>query len=78
MSKAGDFMDADPDWRIGGRVIECPGTPISSGMRRLSDDEQEEARRQHDAMVRELLPRLDEMDRVRRRGAAEARSAIIG
>jgi hypothetical protein len=59
-------------------MADCPGYPLSSGMRRLSPEEQEEARRQHTAMVRELLPRLDEMDRVRRRGAAEARTAVIG
>jgi hypothetical protein len=59
-------------------IDDCPGYPLSSGMRRLSPEEQAVARRQHAAMVRELLPRLDEMDRVRRRGAAEARTAVIG
>jgi hypothetical protein len=47
-------------------------------MRRLSDDEQEEFRKQHKAMMKRLQPRLDEMDRVRRVGAAEARNAVIG
>jgi hypothetical protein len=47
-------------------------------MRWLSDEEQEEFRKQHKVMMKRLQPRLDEMDRVRRLGAAKARNAVIG
>ena len=54
-----------------------PGVPLASGFRRLTDEEQAEARRRHAAMMARLQPRLDEMDRVRRKAAAEAITAVI-
>jgi hypothetical protein len=59
-------------------MTDLPGEPLPSGMRWLTDDEQEEFRKQHKAMMKRLQPRLDEMYRRRRLDAAKARNAVIG
>ncbi len=61
-----------------GDMADLPGEPLHSGMRWLSDEEQKEFSKQHKAMMKRLQPRLDEMDRVRRLGAAQAVNAVIG
>lgn len=53
-------------------------TPLPSGFRRLSDEEEELHRRQHAEMVKTLLPKIEEFDRCRRRAEAESRTAFIG
>lgn len=51
--------------------------PLSSGFRRLSDEEQERHRKQHREMQRRLQPFFDQCDYLRRRAEAESRSAFI-
>ena len=54
-------------------MIDAPGTPIGTGMRRLTPDE-ERARIPDARDVAELTRILDAHDRVRNRGAVEIRS----
>jgi hypothetical protein len=57
---------------------DCPGVSLSSGFTRPGPAEQAEFRRQHREMQRELAPRIEEMDRCRRRAEALAHTAFIG
>lgn len=57
---------------------DLPGVPLSSGMTRLPDDEQEVERENWRRIQREMQPLLDEHDRARRRAEVEARFYVVG
>ena len=57
---------------------DLPGFVLPSGFTTPGPAKQAEFRRQHREMQRELAPRIEEMDRCRRRAEALAHTAFVG